>query len=118
MGKERIYRRTSAGNKAWDTRDPNLPVEFLRILGVIGVGAHAAVICTSLRDYPEEHVSEWIANLEELGLIESMQAGPKDDLDFTGSFNIATVRAELERRAREQEQARLSAAARKKPGMS
>lgn len=115
MGKERIYRRTNAGNKAWDTRDPNIPVEYLRILGVIGVGAHAAVIWTSLRDYPEAHVSEWIANLEELGLIESMQAGPKDDLDFTGSFDIATVRAKLEQRSREQEQARL-AAGQKKPG--
>jgi hypothetical protein len=40
---------------------------------------------------------QWLANLEELGLIESAPAGDKDDLDFTGKFKLAEIRARLEK---------------------
>lgn len=97
MATERIYRRTEAGNEAWQTQDRNVPVEYRRILEVVGRGAHEAVIRTSLRDYPAQDVSEWLTNVEELGLIESAPSGPKEDLDFTGQFKIANVRAEMEK---------------------
>jgi hypothetical protein len=99
MSSERIYRRTDAGNHAWKTQDRNVPVEYRRILEIVGNGAHEAVIRTSLREFPAQEVSEWLANVEELGLIESAPGGAKDDLDFTGNFRISEIRAGLEKLA-------------------
>ena len=97
MDSERIYRRTKEGDKACQTQDRDVPLEFRRMLEVIGRGVHGAVLRTSLKNYSAEHIVQWLANLEELGLIESAPAGDKDDLDFTGKFKLAEIRARLEK---------------------
>jgi hypothetical protein len=97
MDRERIYRRTKEGDKAWQTQDRDVPIEYRRMLEVIGRGVHGAVLRTSLKGYSEQHIAELLANLERLGVIESAPAGDKDDLDFTGRFKIAEIRARLEK---------------------
>jgi hypothetical protein len=45
----------------------------------------------------EEDIQEWLAQLEQIGLVESVPVVDKNDLDFTGNFQLATIRAELEK---------------------
>ncbi|HXM81532.1 MAG TPA: hypothetical protein VN929_06360 [Burkholderiales bacterium] len=100
--KDRIYRRTAAGQKAWQTQDPDVPAEYRRILDLVGSGAHSAVLRGNLGGHPESHFDEWLASLEELGLIESVPHS-EDDLDFTGSFSVAEIRKQLEAMAKEKQ---------------
>ena len=107
--KDRNYRRTAAGQKAWEKQDPDVPIEYRRILELVGNGTHSAVLRASLAGHPESHLDEWLANMEELALIESLPHG-EADLDFTGAFNIAEVRAQLEAMAKEKQKQKSSSA--------
>ena len=77
MALQRIYRLTEAGSEAWESQDPDLPIEYQRILGAVGEGADLKVIRTSLTSYPENELLEWLATAEELGLIECLPASPR-----------------------------------------
>jgi len=107
--KDRNYRRTAAGQKAWETRDRDVPAEYHRILELVGSGTHSAVLRANFGGHPESHFDEWLANMEELALIESV-SHKEDDLDFTGAFNIAEVRAQLEAMAKEKQKQKSSSA--------
>jgi len=100
--RDRNYRRTAAGQKAWETRDRDVPAEYHRILELVGSGTHSAVLRANFGGHPESHFDEWLANMEELALIESV-SHKEDDLDFTGTFNIAEVRKQLEAMAKEKQ---------------
>jgi hypothetical protein len=56
----------------------------------------------ALKDYSEGVVRGWLSRLEALGLVESVEVVDQDDLDFTGNFQLVSIRAELERRRREE----------------
>jgi hypothetical protein len=100
---ERIYRRTSAGHGALRAADPGIPEEHLRVLAAIdNSGTHAAILVGALKDYSEGVVRGWLSRLEALGLVESVEVVDQDDLDFTGNFQLVSIRAELERRRREE----------------
>ena len=94
---DRIYRRTWAGQRAWETQARKVSPECWRVLGSIGAGAHAAIVRASLQNCSEEDIQKWLAQLERIGLVESVPVVDKDDLDFTGNFQIAAIRAELEK---------------------
>jgi hypothetical protein len=51
----------------------------------------------SLQDCSEEDIQEWLAQLEGVGLVESVPVVDKNDLDFTGNFQLAAIRAEVEK---------------------
>src|SRR3989454_7767290 len=102
-------RRPAAGQKAWEKQDPDVPIEYRRILELVGNGTHSAVLRANLGGHPESHVDEWLANMEELALIESV-SHKEEDLDFTGTFNIAEVRAQLEAMAKEKQKQKSSSA--------
>ena len=73
---ERIYRRTDAGHQAFSSQSADVPVEYRRVLEVVGTGTHAAVIRACLRSHPYEHILECLSKLEQVGLLESVpQAG-------------------------------------------
>jgi hypothetical protein len=91
----RIYRRTWAGQRAWEAQVPKVSPEW-RVLGLIGSGAHAAIVRASLQDCSEEDIQEWLAQLEQVGLVESVPV-VDNDLDFTGNFQLASIRAEVEK---------------------
>jgi hypothetical protein len=107
--KDRNYRRTAAGQKAWEKQDPDVPIEYRRILELVRNGTHSSVLRANLGGHPESHLDEWLANMEELALIESVPHG-EADLDFTGAFNIAEVRAQLEAMAKEKQKQKSSSA--------
>jgi CheY-like chemotaxis protein len=94
----RIYRLTASGRKAWETQDAAVPVDYRRILGLIGDEAHFDVIRGFLRRYPDSLIADWLAELEELELLSSQAAPPEQDLDFTGSFRLPELIAEDRKR--------------------
>src|SRR5436190_264248 len=48
---DRIYQRTEAGEKAWESRDPGVPAEQRRILGLINGETHSDLLQNRLRHY-------------------------------------------------------------------
>ena len=89
--RERIYRRTAAGQKAWDSQDPAVPAKYLRILGFIQTETHFDMLRARLPLYPDTLIAEGVAELEELGLLEPLPDTGEHDLDFTSSFNVSDL---------------------------
>src|SRR3989442_6320626 len=94
---DRIYRRTWAGQRAWEVQAPKVSPECWKVLGSIGTGAHAAMLCASLQNCSEEDIQEWLAQLGQIGLVESVPVFGKNNLDFTGNFELAAIRAQVVR---------------------
>jgi hypothetical protein len=83
-----IYRRTPAGKSAWDEGAPLSP-PLRRLLGLIDHDIHSKMLPTLLRQFTGGVVADWAAQLQKLGLIESLPVLEEHDLDFTGSLRLA-----------------------------
>lgn len=88
---ERIYRRTEAGRKAWETQSASVPLECRRVLGLITSETHADEVRARLRRYSDDEVSDLLEVLENRGLIESEPMAAERDLDFTGNFTFSEL---------------------------
>jgi hypothetical protein len=97
----RLYRRTEAGRKAWDTQNQRVPLEYRRVLGLITAQTHSDEIRRRLDRYTDAEVFELLAELENSGLVESQEIPPVDDLDFTSNLNLADLAAAHQRRSSE-----------------
>jgi CheY-like chemotaxis protein len=76
------YRRTGAGDAALHSVDTAIPVDYRRVLCIIEGDTHANVIRGRLRRYRDALIDAWLAELEELGFIETVRASAAYDLDF------------------------------------
>ena len=76
------YRRTASGDEALRSVDTAIPVDYRRILCVIEGDTHANVIRGRLRRYRDSLIDAWLAELEELGFIETARTSAAYDLDF------------------------------------
>lgn len=63
--------------------DRALPSDYRRILQIVGMGAHPDVIRGFLRHIPDHLLGDWLAELQELGLVGSAPAGGDDEPDLT-----------------------------------
>jgi len=90
----RLYRMSAAGRLAWKSEDAAVPAAYRRILGMVDTETHSDVIRGYLRRYPDALIFEWLAELEELGLLESRPGEQQHDLDFTGNFALPMLIAE------------------------
>jgi len=86
---ERVYRRTAAGQEAWEIQNPAVPLEYRRILGLIKDDAHTDLLQSSLQGYSDAEIAEVLAELEKRGLLQSEERAAREDLDFTGNFTLA-----------------------------
>ena len=86
---DRIYRRTQAGLWAWRHQSPGVPVELRNILALVIDDTHTDTIRACLRRYTEAQIDGWLAQLEELRLLESEPMAPDRDLDFSGEFHVS-----------------------------
>ena len=86
---DRVYRRTEAGLKAWESRNPGVSVQCRRILGMIADETHPDSIRAVLREFSDSQIDTWLAQLESLRLLESAPAASGNDLDFTGDFKVS-----------------------------
>jgi hypothetical protein len=82
-----IYRRTVAGQSAWDSGAP-LAAPLLRVLSLVEAEMHSHILRRLLRHHAENNVAEWLSQLERLGLLETVPSHLEHDLDFTGSFEL------------------------------
>lgn len=89
----RLYSRTDAGRRAWDTQNSVVPLDCRRVLGFVGQDTATGEIRQKL-GWSEAAVDEILKELEDGGLVKSVDTGPdKNALDFTGSFLIADLKA-------------------------
>jgi two-component system OmpR family response regulator len=100
--RERVYRLTHTGREAWESQDVAVPADYRRMLWLMDFHGHAGVIRDLLRQYPKHVLDEWLAEMEELGLIEqtletqdSEQAFSSSDADRT----LAMVRDDIRQQA-------------------
>src|SRR3970040_581806 len=82
----RIYRLSTSGRRAWEKEDATVPAAFRRILGMLETETHTDVVRGYLRRFPDQLILEWLAELGELGLVESRPAKSSHDLDCTGNL--------------------------------
>ena len=61
---------------------------------MVDTETHFDVLRGYLRRYPDALIFEWLAELEEIGLLESHPGEQAHDLDFTGSFPLPRLIAE------------------------
>src|SRR5439155_26990098 len=94
---DRIYRRTWAGQRAWEVQASKVSPECWKLRGSIGAGSHAAMVCASLQNCSEEDIQEWLAQLEQIGHVGWVAVIDKHELDFTGNFELAAIRADVEK---------------------
>ena len=76
------YRLTLAGEEALRSVDSAIPVDYRRILCLLDGDTHINVIRGRLRRYADALIADWLAELEELGFIETARASAAYDLDF------------------------------------
>jgi len=100
---ERVYQLTQAGREAWEKQDVAVPEDYRRILWLMDFHGHAGVVSDLLRRYPRNVLDEWLAEMEELGLIEPATAGEESgaafstrEADRTLALDQASVRQESE----------------------
>lgn len=95
----RLYTRTDAGRKAWDTQNSLVALDCRRVLGLVGQDTDPGDLRAKL-GWSESAVNDILEELEQGGLVTSVETAPSNsELDFTGNFLIADIQAEL--RARE-----------------
>jgi CheY-like chemotaxis protein len=71
---DKVYRRTQAGRAAIESGDVAIPRDYRSILRLLETEAHGNVVRGNLRHFPDALLDEWLAELEELGLLESRPA--------------------------------------------
>jgi CheY-like chemotaxis protein len=71
----RKYRLTEAGREAWEGQDSAVPADYRRILWMMDVQGQGGVGETLTRLFPSDMLEDWLAEMEELGLIESFPEG-------------------------------------------
>ena len=99
----RLYTRTDAGRRAWDSQNALVPLDCRRVLGFVEKDTALAHVCAKL-GWSEAAVKEILAELEEGGLVKSIDTGPdRNELDFTGNFRIEDIQAALRKQSEREE---------------
>ncbi len=80
------YRRTESGRAVFESGDLSVPADYRRLLGMLLKETPFEVVRGVLRQYPDELLKEWLAELEELGFLERVLTAEERDLDFTKFF--------------------------------
>ncbi len=88
---QRSYRLTDAGREAWEGQDAAVPADYRRILWMMDFQDHASLADGLLSLYPKEMLDEWLAEMEEIGLIETVPEGQQVESDFAPGLGDRTV---------------------------
>jgi CheY-like chemotaxis protein len=87
----RIYRLTAAGRAAWEGQDAAVPADYRRILWMMDVQGQGGVAEALSKLYPHEMLEEWLGEMQELGLIESVPEGETPIAGFALSSSDTTA---------------------------
>lgn len=88
---KRIYRLTDAGRNAWETQEAAVPADYRRLLWLMDFHGHAGLVRELVRSYPREVLDEWLAEMEELALIEQVPPGEEVEEHFTSQSSDDTL---------------------------
>ena len=110
---ERIYRLTASGRDAWESQDAAVPADYRRLLWLMDFHGHAGLMREMMMSAPRHVLDEWLAEMEELGLIEQVPAGREEERDFALPRNDKTLALE---QARLQQEAQAAGAALQRTG--
>jgi hypothetical protein len=92
-----LYSLTDAGRKVWDAQSSQVPLDWRRVLGLVGQDTDPRDLGTKL-GWSEAAVDDVLEELENGGMVKSVEASlSKSDLDFTGNFLIAEIQAAQQR---------------------
>jgi hypothetical protein len=95
-GMSRRYYRTEAGRKAWDMQSSHVPLEYRRVLGLVGHDTDPKELRAKL-GWSESAVNDILDELEEQGLVRWIDmSADRTDLDFTGSFSVSELQGAQE----------------------
>ena len=83
--KSRTYQLTAAGRSAWESQDTAVPEDYRRILWLMDFHGQDGVVGELLRRYPRNVLDEWLAEMEDLGLIELSAAGQEGGSTFSST---------------------------------
>jgi len=82
---DRTYFLTPSGRSAlWAKDTGSVPLEYKRMLAAVEFQGHSEVIRSRLRRFSDELITEWLQELEDLGLIDYRAAEPLEEITFTG----------------------------------
>jgi two-component system, OmpR family, phosphate regulon response regulator PhoB len=81
-----VYHLTPAGNAAAAHKDgwKDFPLDYRRLLGLIGAGGHIDVLRGRLRRFSDQMIDDWLRELQDLNMVEAQPAGKLEDFTFTG----------------------------------
>ena len=88
---ERIYRLTAAGREAWESQDAAVPADYRRILWMMDVQGEGGVADALSKLYPVDMLEEWLSEMEELGLIETLPEGEPRESGFAPGSSDTTA---------------------------
>jgi DNA-binding MarR family transcriptional regulator len=92
----RLYTRSDAGRKAWDTQNSLVALDCRRVLGLVGQDTDPRDLRARL-GWSESALNDILEELEQGGLVTWVDTAPSEsELDFTGSFNVDDLRAARE----------------------
>ena len=78
-----------------------MPADYRRLLWLLDYQGHAGLLRELVHHYPRAALDEWLAELEELGLIEPVPRGAEQTQDFVARAPDRTVALADVREARE-----------------
>jgi hypothetical protein len=97
----RLYRRTEAGRKVWDTQNSQVALEYRRVLGLLGHDTNPRDLQAKL-GWSAAALQEILDELDDQGLVRWIEAdADRTDLDFTGKLALAELQAAAVESARE-----------------
>ena len=108
--KDLVYRLTQHGREAWESQDVAVPADYRRMLWLMDFHGHAGVIRDLLRQYPRDVLDAWLAEMEELALIEPVPEGEEVQSGFAARDADRTQEMDEVQAAREAESASTSLA--------
>jgi CheY-like chemotaxis protein len=79
--RDRKYRLTDAGRAAWEGEDTAVPADYRRLLWMMDV--HGSIADSLVSLYPREMLEEWLAEMQEVGLIEFVPEEEAQSRDFS-----------------------------------
>src|ERR1700741_2272199 len=87
----RPYRLTAAGRDAWEGQDAAVPADYRRILWMMDVQGQGGVAEALSKLYPAGMLEEWLSEMEEIGLIESLPEGEPPADGFASRASDSTL---------------------------
>ena len=87
--RDRKYRLTDAGRAAWEGEDTAVPADYRRLLWMMDV--HGSIADSLVSLYPREMLEEWLAEMQEVGLIEFVPEEEAQSRDFSVRSSDSTL---------------------------